>query len=101
MTPGAKRLKASDDASSEEILATEFSGRGKIDITRFKGLGEMPAQHLKETTMDPKSRMLLQVRVLGDRVETRDSVDRLMGNKPEARFDFIQENAAFVTDLDI
>ncbi|HEY8596540.1 MAG TPA: DNA topoisomerase IV subunit B [Devosiaceae bacterium] len=101
ITQGAKTLYARDDAHKDEILETEFSGRGKIDITRFKGLGEMPAQHLKETTMDPKSRVLLQVRVLGDRVETRDSVDRLMGNRPEARFDFIQENAAFVTDLDI
>ena len=61
----------------------------------------MPHVHLRETTMDPKTRTLLQVRVLQDRDDTRTSVDRLMGNRPEARFDFIQENAAFVTGLDV
>jgi topoisomerase-4 subunit B len=61
----------------------------------------MPYVHLRETTMDKRSRSLLQVRVVNDRDETRTSVDRLMGTKPEARFEFIQENAAFVTDLDI
>jgi topoisomerase-4 subunit B len=61
----------------------------------------MPYQHLRETTMDPKTRTLLQVKVLQDRDDTRDSVDRLMGTKPEARFEFIQANARYVTDLDI
>jgi len=64
-------------------------------------LGEMPYVHLRETTMDKKTRSLLQVRVLQDRDDTKTSVDRLMGTKPEARFEFIQENAQFVTDLDI
>jgi topoisomerase-4 subunit B len=89
-----------DDAHKEALLATEFKGK-KPDITRFKGLGEMPYVHLRETTMDKKSRTLLQVRVLQEREGTKDAVDRLMGSKPEARFDFIQENAQFVTDLDI
>ncbi len=92
---------ARDDAHKEELMQTAFSGRGKIDITRFKGLGEMPHQHLKETTMDPASRVLLQVRVVDDRETTSDSVERLMGNKPEMRFAFIQDNAAFATDIDI
>ncbi len=62
----------------------------------------MPYVHLRETTMDPKTRTLLQVNVLGrTSTSTRLSVDRLMGNRPEARFEFIQANAAFVTDLDI
>jgi len=81
-------------------MAGEFKGK-KPDITRFKGLGEMPYQHLRETTMDKKTRTLLQVKVLQDREDTRSSVDRLMGTKPEARFEFIQENAAFASDLDI
>jgi topoisomerase-4 subunit B len=82
-------------------MQTEFTGKSKIDITRFKGLGEMPFAHLRETTMSPKSRTLLQVKVLDDREATKSAVDRLMGTRPEARFEFIQENAAFVTDLDI
>jgi len=61
----------------------------------------MPFAHLKETTMSPKSRTLLQVKVRQDPDGTKDAVDRLMGNKPESRFAFIQENADFVTDLDI
>jgi topoisomerase-4 subunit B len=75
--------------------------KGAVSVTRFKGLGEMPYVHLRETTMDKKTRTLLQVRVRQDRAETTAAIDRLMGTKPEARFDFIQENAAFVTDLDI
>ncbi|MCS6761633.1 MAG: DNA topoisomerase IV subunit B [Candidatus Devosia symbiotica] len=96
-----KMLYARDDAHRIELMETEFTGKGKVDITRFKGLGEMPFAHLRETTMSPKSRTLLQVKVRDDLDATRISVDRLMGTKPEARFDFIQENAAFVTDLDI
>jgi topoisomerase-4 subunit B len=101
ITQGAKTLYARDDLHKEELLRTEFTGKGKVDITRFKGLGEMPYVHLRETTMAPATRTLLQVKVLDDRDETKSSVDRLMGSKPEARFDFIQANAAFVTDLDV
>ncbi|MDB5473166.1 MAG: parE [Devosia sp.] len=101
ITQGGKTLYARDDAHKDELLATEFTGKGKVDMTRFKGLGEMPFAHLRETTMSPKSRTLLQVKIRDDLDATRISVDRLMGTKPEARFDFIQENAAFVTDLDI
>ncbi len=101
ISQGGKTLYARDDAHKNELMATEFTGKAKVDITRFKGLGEMPFAHLRETTMSPKTRTLLQVKVLDDREATKTTVDRLMGTKPEARFEFIQENAAFVTDLDI
>ncbi|MFD2649844.1 DNA topoisomerase IV subunit B [Devosia albogilva] len=101
ITQGAKTLYARDDAHKAELMATEFTGKGKVDVTRFKGLGEMPFAHLRETTMAPASRTLLQVKVRDDLDATRTTVDRLMGNKPESRFEFIQQNAAFVTDLDI
>ncbi|MEQ1901992.1 MAG: DNA topoisomerase IV subunit B [Devosia sp.] len=100
MTHGGKVAYAMNDAHRDALLESEFKGK-KPDITRFKGLGEMPYTHLRETTMDKKTRTLLQVKVLQDRDDTKSSVDRLMGSKPEARFDFIQENARFVTDLDI
>jgi topoisomerase-4 subunit B len=101
ISQAGKTLYARDDAHRQELLATEFTGKGKIETTRFKGLGEMPFAHLRETTMSPKTRTLLQVKVNDTLEATRISVDRLMGSKPEARFDFIQENAAFVTDLDV
>ena len=86
------------------MLESEFSGRGKIDISRFKGLGEMMPAQLKETTMRHETRGLLQVELIEDekKIAVR-VVDQLMGNKPEARFKFIQERAEFVTgdDLDI
>jgi topoisomerase-4 subunit B len=100
ISAGPKVLYAMNDAHKDKLMATEFKGK-KVDITRFKGLGEMPYAHLRETTMDKKSRSLLRVKVLEDREETKSSVDRLMGTKPEARFEFIQENAAFASDLDI
>ena len=100
ISAGPKVLYAMNDLHKDELLVSEFKGK-KVDITRFKGLGEMPYQHLRETTMDKKTRRLLQVRVLQDREDTKGSVDRLMGSKPEARFAFIQENAAFANDLDI
>jgi len=101
MTQGSKTLYARDDAHRDELLKNEFTGRAKVEITRFKGLGEMPHQHLKETTMNPKTRSMLQVKVLGDRQTTSKAVDNLMGNKPEMRFAFIQENAEFAETLDV
>jgi topoisomerase-4 subunit B len=101
LSQGGKVMYARDDAHKEELIKTEFSGRGKIDIGRFKGLGEMMAAQLKETTMDPKKRTLLRVDVIDDEEVTKASVDSLMGTKPEARFRFIQDRAAFVTELDI
>ena len=101
LSQGAKTAYAMDDAHKDRLMEEEFSGRGKVEVTRFKGLGEMPHAHLKETTMNPRSRTLLQVRVVSDRSETTSTVDRLMGTKPEARFEFITERAAFVTDVDV
>ncbi|WP_316862712.1 DNA topoisomerase IV subunit B [uncultured Cohaesibacter sp.] len=102
ISQGGKTLYARDDNHKDALLATEFKGKGKIDIGRFKGLGEMLPAQLKETTMDPRNRTLLKVQIV-DMVpgETKEVVTRLMGNKPEARFEFIQENAVFATDLDI
>ncbi len=101
---GPKILYARDEAHRDELLEAEFSGRGKIEVSRFKGLGEMMAAQLKETAMARGKRSLLQVRVVeGEAAEDADVVNRLMGNKPEARFAFIQERAAFADDktLDI
>ena len=100
---GSKVAYARDDADRERITKTVFKG-GKVEIGRFKGLGEMMPAQLKETTMDPKKRTLLRVAILDEaRESTGDTVERLMGNKPEARFAFISERAAFAegADLDI
>ena len=102
ITQGSKSIYARDDAHRQELMATEFKGKGKVEISRFKGLGEMLPAQLKETTMDPAKRTLLRVEI--DEVDfegTRDAVDNLMGTKADARFRFIQERAAFAEDLDI
>ena len=102
ITQGAKTLYARDDAHKDQLLKKEFKSNGKIEIGRFKGLGEMLPAQLKETTMDRKRRTLLRVQVAQDeREDTADCVDRLMGTKPEARFAFITERAEFAHDLDI
>ena len=102
LTQGAKSAYARDDAHKDALMESEFSGRGKVEISRFKGLGEMMASQLKETTMDPEKRTLLQVAIDEDeKAATTRVVADLMGSKPEARFKFIQERAAFVSDLDI
>ncbi|MDX8521345.1 DNA topoisomerase IV subunit B [Mesorhizobium dulcispinae] len=92
---GGKVAYARDDAHKDELLRTEFTGRGKVEIGRFKGLGEMMASQLKETTMDPRKRTLLRVDVIDAEQATKDTIDALMGTKPEARFRFIQERAEF------
>jgi topoisomerase IV subunit B len=102
ITQGGKTLYARDDEHKDQLLEKEFSGRGKVDIGRFKGLGEMMPAQLKETTMDPKKRNMLRVELNSDQRETTARVvDQLMGNKPEARFNFIQERAEFASELDI
>jgi topoisomerase-4 subunit B len=104
LSHGAKTFYARDDAHKDELLKKEFHANAKVEIGRFKGLGEMMAAQLKETTMDPKKRTLLRVTlVTDDRGETASSVERLMGTKAEARFDFIQERAEFASteELDI
>ena len=99
LTHGGKTFYARDDRHRDEILKKEFHANAHVEIGRFKGLGEMMAAQLKETTMDRRKRTLLQVRVAeADEKATAKSVERLMGNKAEARFDFIQERAAFAND---
>jgi topoisomerase-4 subunit B len=99
LTHGAKTFYARNDKHKDELLKQEFHANANVDIGRFKGLGEMMPNQLKETTMDPRKRTLLQVRVAdNDRKPTDKSVSRLMGTKAEARFDFIQENAQFAKD---
>ena len=102
LTQGGKTAYARDDAHKDELMKKEFKGNGKVEISRFKGLGEMLPAQLKETTMIRAKRTLLRVMVPDDEAKaTRSSVDRLMGNKPEMRFQFIQEHAAFADNLDI
>jgi topoisomerase-4 subunit B len=129
LAAGGKSFYARDDDHKEEILAKEFKGKTKIEISRFKGLGEMPAAQLKETTMKPNSRVLLRVtlpdaaQMIGlddfendfesqaasssedhgkvEYAEVDDLVDRLMGKNAEPRFRFIQDNAEFATEIDV
>ena len=102
LTQGAKTAYARDDAHKAELSRTFFTGKGKVEVSRFKGLGEMMPAQLKETTMCPRRRTLLRVVIKAeDQVDTADSVERLMGNKPEARFTFIQERAAFAAEKDL
>jgi topoisomerase-4 subunit B len=115
ISAGQTVIYARNDAHKEKLMATTFSGK-KVDISRFKGLGEMPPMQLKETTMDPKTRSLLRVIVPSikphhteeELMEAREQqkfiderVDQLMGKRPELRFQFIQEHAKFARDLDV
>jgi topoisomerase-4 subunit B len=98
---GAKSVYAMDDAERERLVKT-FKPGAKLEVSRFKGLGEMPPAILKDTTMDPAKRVLLRiVAPPEDRAETSTMVENLMGKRPELRFQFIQENAGNVTELDI
>src|SRR3954463_13539778 len=102
LTQGAKSVYARDDKHREELVTRELTGKGKIEVSRFKGLGEMRPEQLKETTMDPRKRTLLKVVIdAEDREETGDCVERLMGTKPEARFAFIQERASFASEAEL
>ena len=99
LSHGGKNFYARNDKHRDEILKKEFHANAKVEVSRFKGLGEMMAAQLKETTMDPKKRMLLRVTLVAeDRKDTEKSVERLMGTKAEARFDFIQERAEFADE---
>ena len=113
LTQGDVTHYARDDAHREELLRSAFNGRGKIEISRFKGLGEMPARYLKATTMDPAHRTLLRVTLPAkpdpaaielpaeEFERTKALVETLMGRRPELRFDYIQKNARFARDLDV
>ena len=104
LAQGPKVAYARDEKHRQELMKTEMSGRGKVEVSRFKGLGEMLPAQLKETTMDPKKRHLLRVTLEeAARAATAKTVEQLMGNKPEERFNFISERAEFVSEegLDI
>ena len=102
ITQGSKTEYARDDAHREQLLKTVFKGNAKIDIGRFKGLGEMMPAQLKETTMKPGNRTLVRVEIAErERKHTEDLVERLMGKKPELRFQYIQENAQFAMNVDV
>jgi topoisomerase-4 subunit B len=102
LTQGAKSIYAMNDADRDRKLKTGFKAGAKVDISRFKGLGEMPPAALKETTMDPSKRTLLKVVSLQeDRAATADMVESLMGRRPELRFQFIQAHAGDVAELDV
>ena len=118
---GTTSAYARDDEHKEELMTTLFKGKTKIEVSRFKGLGEMPARQLKETTMDPSSRILLRVtlpdamaalginpdemdndeELVPPQADADDLVKRLMGKDADARYRFIQENAEFVEDIDV
>ncbi|MCP8892615.1 DNA topoisomerase IV subunit B [Sphingomonas faeni] len=95
LTVGTKSVYARDDAHRAELERTVFKGK-KVDVGRFKGLGEMNPSQLRETTMDPATRGMLRITLpqeYEERAQVKDLVDRLMGNNPAHRFAFIQENA--------
>ena len=109
LNQGGKVVYARDDKHKDELMKKELNGRGKVEISRFKGLGEMPAIQLKDTTMDPTQRNLWRVvlpnrKKESDRAEMRSTerlVEALMGRKPELRLEFIQKNAKMAKDLDV
>lgn len=102
LTQGAKSVYAMDDADLQRKTKREFKAGSKVDVSRFKGLGEMPPAQLKETTMDPAKRTLLKVVAMSeDRAATNNLVENLMGRRPELRFAFIQEHAKSVTEVDV
>lgn len=114
LTAGNVSVYAMNDEHKDELLKTTFKGKSKVEISRFKGLGEMPAKQLKETTMAPETRTLIRVTlrdaeeaaelIIGSPIKNPnldDLVEKLMGKNAEARFDFIQQNATFVDNIDV
>ncbi|MDC1481101.1 type IIA DNA topoisomerase subunit B [Ascidiaceihabitans sp.] len=102
ITQGAKRIYCIDEEEKDMWLEKGIGGKGRVDLSRFKGLGEMDAKDLKDTTMNPATRKLIRVTIDDDEPgETDDLVERLMGKKPEMRYQYIQENARFVEELDV
>jgi topoisomerase-4 subunit B len=99
LSHGGKIVYARDDKHKDQLLKSEFNANAKVEVSRFKGLGEMMAAQLKETTMDPGKRTLLRVVLLDKEVKpTAKAVEQLMGNKAETRFAFIQEHAEFANE---
>ena len=104
LSHGGKSFYARDDRHKDQILEREFRANANVEISRFKGLGEMMPKQLRETTMDPKTRQLERVTLadaaagLATGRSIRELVEDLMGKKAEKRFEFIQENAAYVAE---
>ena len=97
LSAGSKILYASSTDEKDEIISSNILGKGKVDISRFKGLGEMNPSQLKETTMNPNSRKLILIKANNDNFYSNNElVQKLMGKNPEPRFDFIIENAKFI-----
>jgi len=102
LSHGGKTFYARDEKHRDALLKSEFKANAKVEVSRFKGLGKMMPAQLKETTMKPGSRTLVRVEIAeADKKATESLVERLMGKKPELRFQFIQENAQFVKDVDV
>ena len=102
LSHGSKSEYARDDVHREQLLKTTFKGVSKVEVSRFKGLGEMMPAQLKDTTMKPGARSLIRVDIADDEIKQTESlVERLMGKKPELRFQFIQENARFAMEVDV
>ena len=102
LTLGGTTLYARDDKHREQLLRDEFNGSSKVDVGRFKGLGEMTPSQLKQTTMDPNLRTMARVTIAEDELPTLEKlVETLMGKKPELRFAYIQEHAPEISGLDI
>ena len=102
LTQGAKSVYAMTDGDRDRQVKNSFKSNTKVEISRFKGLGEMPPAALKETTMDPQRRTLLKVVIATeDRASTSERVEQLMGRRPELRFQFIQDRARLAEGLDV
>jgi topoisomerase-4 subunit B len=105
LAAGGLVIYARDDKHKDQLMNSTFKGKGKVEISRFKGLGEMPPGQLKETTMDPGRRILLRVEIATGKEDPKEAkrtaklVESLMGRKPELRLAYIQENAKFARDL--
>ncbi len=110
LTQGKTVVYAQDDFAKDEVIESEFDKSKKIEISRFKGLGEMPPKFLKETTMSPQHRNLMRLTIPDIQESTLDDkhkedptqlIQRLMGRNAEERYKFIKANADFVSDLDV
>ncbi|MFZ1415367.1 MAG: DNA topoisomerase IV subunit B [Defluviicoccus sp.] len=106
LSRGTTTLYARDDADKDRLLKEAFAGRGAVEISRFKGLGEMPADQLRNTTMDPTKRTLLRVvlppeEAQAERADAEALIEALMGRRPERRFAFIVQRAPHFNELDI
>jgi topoisomerase-4 subunit B len=99
-----KIFYAYDEDEKDKIIKKEFSNKSNATLSRYKGLGEMPAEQLKSTTMNPEKRKLLNVNINQGKKELKETeklFESLMGKKAEYRFKFIQENANFTDQIDI